>query len=128
MLLVDCFVLELCVIRYVLMSFIYKVVVLVMFCIHSIFFMLVLFHLICFEYLSLYFFVLFSVIGFVQPDLYFFVQFPVIALVYPDFDFFCTVPFSIIHSASTLQEHLTSSPVCSGVRVAQCLVNFQCTV
>ena len=120
MLLVDCFVLELCVIRYVLMSFIYKVVVLVMFCIHSKFF--------CFELFELYFFVLFSVIGFVQPDLYFFVQFPVIALVYPDFDFFCTVPSSIIHSASTLQEHLTSSPVCSGVRVAQCLVNFQCTV
>ena len=50
--------------------------------------MLVLFHLICFEYLNLYFFVLFTVIGFVQPDLYFFVQFPVIGFVYPDFDFF----------------------------------------
>jgi hypothetical protein len=70
--------------------------------------MLLLFHLICFEYLNLYVVVLFSVIGFVQPDLYFFVQVPVICFVYPDFDFFCTVPFSIIHSASTLQEHLTS--------------------
>jgi hypothetical protein len=67
MFLVDCFVLELCVIRYVVISFNYKVVVLVLFCVSITYFfvLLVLFLLICFEYLNLYFFVLFSVIGFV---------------------------------------------------------------
>ena len=87
MFLVDCFVLELCVIRYVVMSFIISLSFW-FFCVSIRFFMLVLFLLICFEYLNLYFFVLFSVIGFVYPDLYFFVLFPVIVFVHQYFDFF----------------------------------------
>ena len=44
------------------------------------------------------------------------------------FWFLCTVPFSILQSTSTLQEHLSSPPVCSEVRVAQSLVKFLCSV
>ena len=44
------------------------------------------------------------------------------------FWFLCAVPFSILQSTSTLQGHLSSPPVCSGVRIAQSLVIFLCSV
>jgi hypothetical protein len=128
MFLVDCFVLELCVIRYVLMSFIYNLVALVMFCIHNIFFYA---YTVPSNFLwvsEFAFFCTFLCNWFCVARFVFLCTIPCYWFCVSRFWSLCTVPFSILHSTSTLQEHLSSPTVCSGVRVAQSLVNFQRSV